>query len=258
MIRLSLWCIAAAFLLTPLSAQEQRLREKAKDAFEELDSGSLTLRFFNALNGKGIAGGTAEIEGIGTFLTDSEGVALFPPPPEDTTCRVWFSAQGYIPSTFEIEIQAGSLFFNRFSVSPAMDIRHMRIVLDWDKEPRDLDAHFVKKDEYHISFRNMKSAADGTAMLDRDDMDSYGPETITVKQVSKDAEYEFFVHDYSNRSSASSTALSRSKSTVKVFAEGRLMNVFKISQNEQGNSWRVFRINRGAVVPVGIVGNNVD
>ena len=236
-------------------SQEKLLRDKVKDAFEEVDENKLTLRFFNALDGNGIPNASVKIENIGEFITDNEGRAIFPTPTEDGAYNVSFRAPKYVQSDFAIEIMAGTIFFNRFSVSPMLDIKYLRVVLDWDEEPHDLDAHFVTNGGYHISFRDMKTLADGTGNLDRDDMDSYGPETITITEISDESSYEFFVHDYSDQSDNSSAKLSESKATVKVFGEGKLLNVFQIPQSKAGNVWHVFKIEHGGVVELNTVDN---
>ena len=226
-----------------------QIKSKSTDVFEELDSGNLTLRFFNAVNGSPIAGGEATIEKIGTYLTDDEGKVVFTPPAEDGILKVSFQSDGYIPTEFPIEIMAGTLFFNRFSISPMMDIKFVRIVVDWEKEPRDLDAHFVKSGSngYHISFRNMRVLADGTGMLDIDAMQGYGPETITVNEVSTASSYEYFIHDYSNQNNKNSKGLSDSKATVKVYGEGRLLKVLQVPRKKEGTVWKVFKIEQGQI-----------
>ena len=228
-------------------AQIDDVKKRSEDAFQELESGKLTLRFLNALNGEGIAGGTVLIADD-SLVTDWEGKVLFTPPSPDTTLNVRFSAPKYITSEFSVEVMAGSLFFNRISISPAMEVRQLRVVLDWGRRPRDLDAHLVKRGDYHISYRNMRTSSDGKGVLDRDDRDGYGPETITVKEVSRDADYEYYVHDYSNRHTPSSRELSASRAVVKVFGEGRLMKMFELRIFQPGTVWRVFRIRNGEVI----------
>jgi hypothetical protein len=248
--------IAAVLLLVciimPVSFGQEKLnKEKIRDAFAELDGGMLTLRFFNALNGNAIADASVDIEGLGSFRSDDEGRVLFQASDMDTTYSVHVEAEGYITSDFTIEIMAGTLFFNRFSISPLMELKYLRVILDWDAEPRDLDAHFVKTGDYHLSYRNLRTTADGQGMLDRDDMDGFGPETITLTEVSSNAGYEYSVHDFSNRDKSSSTWLSRSKASVKVYGEGRLLYVFGVPADQPGTVWNVFRIERGQIVPKG-------
>jgi hypothetical protein len=249
--------LAALFIAAGSSAQaqEKQIRERAADAVRELEKGDLTLRFFDALTGKPITKGTADIESVGKRDVAYDGTVTFPPPANDGAYRVEFRAEGYITSVFPIEIQVGSLFFNRFSVSPIMDIDRLRVVLDWDKDPRDLDAHFVKAGSYHISYRDMKTAADGEGQLDRDDLDSYGPETITVRLAEAGASYVYYVHNYTDRANTRSTALSKSKATVKVYGNGQLLGVYSVPRQQAGTRWEVFRIEGGKVVPTGALGN---
>lgn len=228
-------------------SQEKKARDRSQDAFEELESGKLTLRFFNALTGSPIKGGNVTVGNMGTFTTDFEGKVLFPTPEEDSTIPVAFQADGYVTSEFNIEILTGSIYFNRYSISPTMDLRFIRIVLDWGAEPRDLDLHFVKQGEYHISFRDMRTSADGTGSLDHDAMDGFGPETITVREVSHTDRYECFVHDYTDRHDENADRLCRSRATVKVFGSGRLLHVFRVPESGPGRVWHVFDIVGGVI-----------
>jgi hypothetical protein len=231
-------------------AREKRLIEQnTDDVFEELDHQNLTLRFFNALDGREVQGGQVSVNGA-EYTTDEEGKILFPAPDSDGLFPVSFRAAKYVPVEFNVEIMAGTLFFNRFSVSPLLDVKFLRVVLDWDSSPSDLDAHLVKQGVFHLSFRNMRTAQDGSGQLDRDATNGYGPETITLKEVSPMSDYTFFVHDYSDRMTASTRNLARSKATVKVFGDGRLLNVFEVPRNAAGNYWQVFKISKGGVVEV--------
>ena len=98
-----------------------------------------------------------------TLLTDSEGKVLFDLPEEDGIYKVSFIKDEFISSAFEVEIMAGGIFENRFSVSPKIPFGSIRIVLEWNKKPADLDAHFVKKGEYPVTG---SAAANGLDYLD--------------------------------------------------------------------------------------------
>ncbi len=237
-------------LITIISLSlDAQITTKTADVFEELETGNLTLRFFNAVNGHPIVGGTVLIETIGELQTDEEGKVLFAPPERDGILSARFIAEGYIPTEFPVEIMAGTIFFNRISISPKLDIKFIRIVVDWDKEPRDLDAHFIKtgSNGYHISFRNMRVLADGSGMLDIDAMQGYGPETITVKEVSTKSLYEYSIYDYSNQNNKNATGLSDSKATVKVYGDGKLLKMFQVPRKKEGTVWNVFKIEQGQV-----------
>lgn len=214
-----------------------------EDTFSEVE-GKLTLYFLNAVTGNPIHNANVKMDGVGEFITDEEGKIRFPTP-EDAfaVIPVSFRANKFIKTDFDLELQAGTLFLNRFSISPEIDLKHIRIVLDWSNKPRDLDAHLVKRGGYHISYRNKRKYADGIAELDRDDMDGYGPETITVREISPDAVYEYYVHDYTHRSSPKTKDLSKkSKAVVKVYGEGKLLHKVRIPQDRIGNMWQVLEI----------------
>ncbi len=246
----------AVLIAITVNAQQKKVQQKSVDVFEELENNNLTLRFFNAVNGKEINGASVEIENVGEYYSDEEGKVVFPAPDKDGKYMVSFRSEGYMPTDFPIEVMAGTLFFNRISISPQLDIKFVRIVVDWEKQPGDLDAHFVKQNGYHISFRNMRVLADGTGMLDRDAMQGYGPETITVKEVSSQSTYEYFIHDYSNQSNPKSKGLSDSKATVKVYGDGKLLKILQVPRNREGTVWKVFKIEQGQVREINQVVNN--
>jgi len=243
----------ALVLVTAVSwgQEHQKLRDRSKDNFEELETGRMTLRFFNALTGKPVPGARVAVAEAETLVTDFEGKVVIPPPGEDGTYPVSVRAEGFLPSDFAIEVETGALYFNRFSLSPMLDLRFLRVVLDWGDVPRDLDLHFIKEGGYHISYRDMSSADDGVARLDRDDTDGNGPETITIKDVRRDARYTCSVVDFTNRSSSDATALSASRATVKVYGQGRLLNVFEVPRGRPGTRWNVFTIQGGVIGEVG-------
>jgi uncharacterized protein YfaP (DUF2135 family) len=122
--------------------------------------------------------------------------------------------------------------------------------LDWDKEPGDLDAHLVKQNSYHISYRNMKTSIDGLAKLDHDAMNGYGPETITLNNVDSDGKYEFYVHNFSEQNKNASAGLSRSKATVKVFSSAGLQKIYHVPTDRIGLIWKVFLIENGEIVDI--------
>lgn len=248
--------VFALLLIIPtrMDAQEEKkLRDRAQDAMEELESGLLTLRFFDALTGLPVKGAHVAVDDLDGLSTDSDGKVRFAPPMDEGTVSVSFRCAGYLRSEFPLEIMNGSLYVNRFSVSPALDVHKIRIVLDWGDEPRDLDLHFVKEGGYHISYRDMHAASDGTATLDRDDTHGYGPETITVEDISPVHRYECFIHNYSDRNDEESLALAGSHASVKLYAEGRLLRVFQAPRNIQGTTWRVFEYVAGKVNELGSI-----
>ena len=221
--------------------------EDLDDAITQDEEGLLTLRFFNAVTGDPITAGKVTVSSIGEFETDARGLIRFKMP-KDGDYDVEFAKQKFITSSFKVKIQEQAMFQNnRFSVSPGMRITDFRIVLDWAERPRDLDAHFLKRGDYHISYRNMRSLSGDRGRLDRDDRDGLGPETITVDEVSSRHRYEYYVHDYSHRRDPLSRDLSKSLASVKIYGRGQLLKVIEVPPGNRGTRWNVFNIVDGDI-----------
>lgn len=125
-----------------------------------------------------------------------------------------------------------------YALSPVLkNLDSMRIVLNWGKTPDDLDSHLVYDNE-HI-FWDAKTG--DKANLDVDDIDSYGPETITIEQRLTNQPYVYAVHNYSDINQANSNRLARSQATVRVYMGESLVRSYDVP-NTQGNLWTVFRI----------------
>ncbi|HLD67818.1 MAG TPA: tetratricopeptide repeat protein [Pseudomonas sp.] len=126
-----------------------------------------------------------------------------------------------------------------YAISPVMEnLDGMRVVLSWGATPSDLDSHIVYP-ENHIFFQE-KQGLD--ADLDVDDTNSYGPETITLQKKHFGETYVYAVHDYSNGSDPSASALSASQAKVFVYIGQSLVRTYYVPTNKVGNLWTVFRI----------------
>ncbi len=242
------FAMVALFLLAAPSifAQKDRMKNVMEDVAAE-DEGLFTLRFYDALTGEPVEGGNVAIEEVGEYVSDLAGRVRFPAQP-DGMFRVIFEKEDYIKSLFKVEVIAETIFKNRLIVSPMMNIDQFRVVLDWDEKPGDLDSHFIKSNGYHISFRNTRVLSDGSGQLDRDDMDGHGPETITVASLDAQAEYSYYVNNYTAKISPAEVPLSRSKATVRVYGNNRLIKTFQVPQNHTGIDWQVFKVVNGQVV----------
>lgn len=223
------------------------MKNVMEDVFEEIDNNNFTLRLFDALTGNPIAGASVLIENIGAMTSDELGRVRFPKQP-DGLLKGIFKKDGYIPAVLEIDVVAQTIFRNRFYMSPILNVDQFRVVLNWDKQPADLDAHFVKEGGYHISFRNTRVLNDGTGQLDIDDIDGYGPETITVEQLKANAVYTFFVNNYSAQVNPAAPDLSASKATVSVYGNNRLLKVFQIPSGLRDKTWQVFKVVQGQII----------
>lgn len=134
----------------------------------------------------------------------------------------------------------------------------LRVVLTWGETPSDLDAHLRgplpdSDSRFHVYFANPGSLESAPfAALDRDDVTSFGPETITVSQVA-DGVYRYAVHDFTNRlasPSSPSTALANSGAQVEVFRGGEKVAEF-FPPSQDGTEWIVFEFDGTRVTPVG-------
>lgn len=125
-----------------------------------------------------------------------------------------------------------------YAISPVMDsLDGLRVVLSWGATPRDLDSHIAYPNN-HIYF-SAKQGRD--ALLDVDDTDSYGPETITLHKKAFGDAYVYAVHDYLNRTSPNSTELGNSQAKVFVYIGQSLVRTYYVPK-QPGNLWTVFRI----------------
>lgn len=126
-----------------------------------------------------------------------------------------------------------------YAISPAMkNLDGMRIVLTWGYTPSDLDAHLAYAGN-HIYWDSKNG---DEANLDVDDIDSYGPETITIDQKKYGTNYVYAVHDYSYKDNPQTTDLSMSKAKVFVYVGESLVRTYYVPEHARGNLWTVFQI----------------
>jgi hypothetical protein len=231
---------------TALFAQYQKMLNELEDSQTEESTGNLVLRVTNAITGAPVDDGNVAISGVGDYVTDLSG-RIMVEALEDGKYYFKFSKPGFITSTYNFDVQAGTIFSNNFSGSPKMEMGGMRIVLNWDKKPAHLDLHLVKENSYHISYRHKIKASDGAAILDKDDQNGYGPETITICQVDNAASYTCYVQNYSNRRASRSTALSASKACIRVYNNNELIQTLFVPVQQEGTIWTVFQIHSGKI-----------
>lgn len=127
-----------------------------------------------------------------------------------------------------------------YAVSPVMThLDGMRVVLSWGKNPADLDSHLMFPGG-HIYFER-KDGQD--ANLDVDDVDSFGPETITITKKHFGESYTYAVQDFTNRGLPYGSELSASSAKVFVYVGSSLVRSYSVPVGKKGNIWTVFRLN---------------
>lgn len=124
--------------------------------------------------------------------TDSKGVATLPTPFGDDSANVVMilKKDGY--ASMAVKCPCDSFVY---AMSPVLEnLDSLRVVLQWDDEPRDMDLHAYFEGS-HIFFRQKNGEA---ANLDVDDTNGFGPETITIQKRKNGQKYVFFVHIFSS------------------------------------------------------------
>ena len=127
---------------------------------------------------------------------------------------------GYINLDTVLVVAAGTVLNRKRVLTRTLPEGKLRFVLQWNDLPKDLDLH-LKSSSFHISYRNMKDLP-STARLDRDEMQGYGPETITLDKVDPNAVYSLWVDVYS------SDDVLRGNEDVLIYAGDKLVNIIQL------------------------------
>ncbi|SFV70811.1 hypothetical protein MNB_SM-5-1096 [hydrothermal vent metagenome] len=108
-----------------------------------------------------------------------------------------------------------------------------------------MDSHLVSYNtdtqtvNWHLYYGN-RTPIGSNAKLDRDDTDSYGPETTTLTSIDDNATYKYYIFNYSG-----DAPLKDSDAKVDVVYDGRIYH--SEVPYEDGNAWKVFEITDGVL-----------
>ena len=181
-------------------------------------------------------------------ITGSDGSYSFEVVPGEYTLEV--KCDGFSTECFVITVLKDTPLTSDFTISPTLATGEIRIVLEWDATPTDLDSHLsgTSGDNVYVNvfFRNKvaRSGSDVIATLDVDDIDSFGPETITLYDMA--GTYTYSVHQYSYDGS-----LATSGATVKVYTDNNTSPlVIEVPSSVSGDWWDVFKIENGQIVDI--------
>ncbi len=154
--------------------------------------------------------------------------------PDDAETTMIIDKPGY--STLVVKCPCDGF---TYALSPVMEnLDGLRVVLTWGRTPADLDSHLAFPGN-HVFY----SAKNGDAAnLDVDDTTSYGPETITIEQKKQGERYVYAVHDFTNQSNKSSTAMAGSSARVQVYVGQTLIRTYNVDPQKTATSWIVFGI----------------
>jgi hypothetical protein len=176
------------------------------------------------------------------------------------------------------------------SITPAGSIVNLKapvdVVLNWDQSPAkgqlDLDSHLTGPtslgDDSSVRFHTYYGSKGSIStapyvLLYRDVQPLYdsGNEQTRI-QVLQNGVYRFYVHDFTNKYTTNSTALSQSGANVTVYNFGQdlptegqnlgtpLGGAIKVPTNQQGTVWRAFELDSrtGVLKPVNAPLGNVS
>lgn len=227
-------------------------------------AGTISGTIKNALDGSGVSGVSLKLRPginvttgpvISTTTTNSSGYyALTNVQAGNYTMEAGRS--GFNTTFFSVLCLGGQTIDNQnATLSPVLTTGETRIVLTWGANPRDLDSHFTGPlpdgTRFHMYFplRGSRSKWPTIVNLDLDDTSSYGPETTTLYQ-QRSGIYRFSVHDYTNRESSSSFALSNSSAQVRIYQSSGLVASFNVPPNTGGTLWAVFEMSGNTITPI--------
>jgi hypothetical protein len=136
-------------------------------------------------------------------------------------------------------------------MSPANGVA--RIILTWGSSPNDLDSHLTGPTSGGTRFWAYYGSRGSCVQspwvcLDVDDQSGHGPETMTFQQITPGV-YRYYIYDYSNRTSTSSTALGRSGAKVEFYVGNTRTGVWFVPSGV-GNAWAVFTWDGITVTPL--------
>ena len=228
--RVTVWGVFTLMIMAiiPFTLQASDAMDRA---FKEL-GGTIVLNFRDAVSDKPISDARVVIQSeefSGTAITDSYGCVQFDvdliDDIDDGILQCSVSKKGYIPINLELPVLAGSIWKQRFYLSRVLPVNKVRFVLQWDNRPADLDLHLLIDKSTHISYRNTRSVKN-LAMLDRDDRDGNGPETITLDRLEKNRDYQVYVYNYSAEQGYTGDE------KILVYANNRLNRVIRLGKRD--------------------------
>jgi hypothetical protein len=174
---------------------------------------------------------------IGTLTTNGSGAYTATLPYGNYTLTA--TKDYYITATINIVVTRTATVKNA-TLAPVESDDIYRVVLTWGASPRDLDSH-LRSNNAHVYYSQKYSSY---AWLDVDKTTSYGPETITIENLSALGGFEYMVHDYTNRyMSSGAVALANSSAMVSVYKGSALIRTYHVPVSGDGTVWNVFSMN---------------
>ena len=176
--------------------------------------------------------------------TNNQGIAEFADLPVGET-TVTVSLEGYVDAVSDVTIEPGRITTERVVLSRTLTGGY-RLILTWGAEPFDLDSYLVTppigEQVYVISYLYFGSEEEPPfAVLDHDDTESFGPETITIVH-NQPGDYRYYVHNYSRANNPESPALAGSGATVTLIRGREVLEQVVVPSTGTGDYWNVLRL----------------
>ena len=235
----------------PRGGAQTDYRLRLGDALHYNESGSgMRTVFASVINVRaGINNRTGRI--VGTAQTDSTGVANVKLRPGVYTVEL--VADGYETVYDTLIARSDGETEKEFFAAPTVGSGQVSIVLTWGAVPSDLDSHLFTQrgtTSSHVWFGGKVDSFGND--LDVDDVSSYGPETVTIKQFSAEDYYKYCVVDFTNsaQSNFQSYELSNSGATVQVYTDQGLAATYHVPTSIPGVVWEIFEIRNGRITPI--------
>lgn len=271
--------LAPAHTITPTRINPQMIGMVSNGA----GNGSVSGRIFNAMDADQITGvGGLEIslrEGINapadepvvaSGITAGTGAG-------DSPVNGFYSIDGLAPGTYTASFPASDAWHDAFftvyvhpgvltvnqnaGTSPPPAENEARIIMFWDNGPANLDLHLTGPipgqglegevlgvERLHIFsgeplYPKDSSEESADVVMNIDDTEYNGPETITIQRIESEGVYRVSVHDASNPGSTDSAALSFSKARVQVIVGDSIRRFYEIKGDDISTVWRVMEFN---------------
>lgn len=199
--------------------------------------GIISGKVVDATTGQPISGAAVTCDAYAAS-TDGNGSYSLEVPAGSYTVEI--SKSEYIPMKINVTVVGNETS----TVSCALNkilADAVRVVLTWGAVPEDLDSH-LEWAGGHVYYMDMTGDS-GNVMLDVDDTDSYGPETLTFVP-RENVTYTYYVHDYTNRNEPSSTQMGASGATIEIYAGENYYKKVGVPAGP-GNKWVVFTYKNG-------------
>ncbi|MCF7811926.1 carboxypeptidase regulatory-like domain-containing protein [bacterium] len=210
----------------------------------------------NAVNGLAIPDAQVSIVGEHfTEITDTSGYYLIENIPAGFYSMNAIATGYYISASYVVEVHADSITTAHFALSPEFnDPGVMRIILTWGENPNDIDSHLktpaINDEYFHIYYASIGDSLNAPFVwLDIDDIDGYGPETMTIYEA-YEGDYHYYVHKY-----AGEGPLTASGAKASIYNSEGLQQSFDIPTSGEGIYWNVCLINAetGVVTPINLI-----